>query len=62
LAYNVVVSHAKEIFHVTPGFAGAMNDKTVVRYDYFVSVGRCRLPVSNPELKAPLLSALETKI
>jgi len=25
-------------------------------------VGRCRLPVSEPVLKAPMVSALETKI
>jgi len=26
------------------------------------TVGRCRLPVSNPVLKAPTVSALETRI
>jgi hypothetical protein len=27
-----------------------------------IKVGRCRLAVSNPELKAPMISALETKM
>ena len=36
MAYNAVVSHAKEIFHMTASFPGAMNDKTIVRYDDFI--------------------------
>ena len=37
LAYNVVVSHAKEIFHITPSRPGTQNDKTLVRFDNFIT-------------------------
>jgi len=37
LAYNVVVSHAKEIFHITPSKPGTANDKTLVRFDNFIT-------------------------
>ena len=31
-------------------------------HHYVAKVGRCRLSVSNPQLKAPMVSALETVI
>ena len=36
VAYEVAVSHRKEVFASTPGHPGARNDKTIVRYDAFI--------------------------
>ena len=45
LAYNVCVSHAKEIFHVTRSKPGTFNDKTLVRYDKMILVRRPHSPL-----------------
>jgi len=37
IAFNVVVIHTGRIIHVTPGFPGARNDKTIVRMDNFAN-------------------------
>ena len=37
IAYEVTVDHTSKIIAVTKGFPGAKNDKTIVRFDGFVS-------------------------
>lgn len=36
LAYEVVVDHKRQILSTTHGFRGALNDKTIIRYDGFI--------------------------
>jgi hypothetical protein len=42
--------------------ASALAELGTPRFASFKKVGRCRLPVSKPMSKAPMVSALETRI
>lgn len=37
LAYEVTVDHKRRCLHCSPGFYGSMNDKTIIKFDRFVS-------------------------
>lgn len=37
LAYEVTVDHNRRCLHCSPGFYGSFNDKTIVKFDRFIS-------------------------
>ena len=37
LSYSVTCSHSRKIYHCSPGFEGSKNDKTISRYDEFIT-------------------------
>ena len=62
-----VTAAASDALASAPATSGAVPVQSAALYAFFLSlasalVGRCRLTVSKPELKARLVSALETKI
>ncbi len=37
LAYSMTCDHTRKILHCTGGFPGSYNDKTIARYDSFIT-------------------------